>query len=80
MNLIPLDAVIYKNCVFAFSPKASTKILKPIEFPEISIKVRGVSFVIHNMPLSTTPEFVNELTFRKPLKLGAGWQSNQPGD
>lgn len=31
-------------------------------------------------PLSATPEFVNEVTFGKPLRMEADCQGNQPND
>lgn len=38
------------------------------------IRVIKVSFVIHNKPLSTTAEFVSEVTFGKPLRKVAGYR------
>lgn len=39
-------------------PKASTKILKPKEFPEISIKVRGVSLLFITCPFQPLQKLV----------------------
>ena len=38
-------------------------------FSEIGEKVNWVSLAIHEKPLSTTPDFVNEVTFEKPLRM-----------